>query len=259
MGQSGFSDLYSVFLKTTYDMRIGNREISENEVIAIFDQIQVSGLQEAMKVISARGGYGNPGHVYWENPKDLSLVFQQGVFNKNQFALMTNSQMFEIGESYIDLTYSEVLESNENHLLELKYTPIDKDNTQVYNSNGERIFNFYLNGKVITVDTPYMTVTVNYVFRYQNGGHVYKIGAPLTNGFLSLEGRTRVKDDETGQVVTGIIKIPKLKLLSDFSIRLGGQSNPVVGKLNAVGVPVGLKDKYVCEFYVLNDDIDSDI
>jgi hypothetical protein len=82
----------------------------------------------------------------------------------------------------------------------------------------------------------------------------------LTNGYLSLEGKTRVKDDITGQVTTGIIKIPKLKLMSDLSMRLGQDAVPVVGRLDAIAVPTGERGhKKVMELIFLNDDIDSDM
>jgi hypothetical protein len=48
-----------------------------------------------------------------------------------------------------------------------------------------------------------------------------KVGRRLIEGYLRLEGKTRLKDDNTGQVVTGLIVIPRLKLMSDLSMRLG--------------------------------------
>jgi len=75
-----------------------------------------------------------------------------------------------------------------------------------------------------------------------------------------LEGKTRVKDDTSGLITTGIIKIPKLKLMSGLSMRLGAQANPVVGSFNAECVPVdSRKSSSVIEFYFLNEDIDSDM
>jgi hypothetical protein len=93
-----------------------------------------------------------------------------------------------------------------------------------------------------------------------NGYQKATIGRELISGFISLEGKTRVKDDITGQTKTGIIKIPKLKLMSDLSIRLGKDATPTVGRLSAVAVPDGRKgNKKVMEILFLNDDIDSDM
>ena len=100
---------------------------------------------------------------------------------------------------------------------------------------------------------------VSYTYNYLEGAKVVKVGNRLFNGFVELEGRTRVKDDTTGQVVTGLIKIPKLKLMTGLSIRLGAQATPVVANFKGVGVPVGSRgNSYLSEFYFLNNDIDSD-
>ena len=59
---------------------------------------------------------------------------------------------------------------------------------------------------------------------------------------------------------TANIKIPKLKLLSNLSMRLGQDAVPLVGRLDAVAVPTGERgQKKVMELIFLNDDIDSDI
>lgn len=101
---------------------------------------------------------------------------------------------------------------------------------------------------------------VDCYYEYDNGCDILSVGNPLTNGYLSFEGKTRVKDDITGQVKTGIIRIPKLKLLSNLSMRLGNDGVPLVGRLDAVAVPTGNRgSKKVMELLFLNDDIDSDM
>ena len=80
------------------------------------------------------------------------------------------------------------------------------------------------------------------------------------DGYLSLEGKTRVKDDITGHVHTGIIKIPRLKLLSDLSMRLGQNADPLGGTVNAWAYPGGNKgDKVAIDLVIVNDDVDSDM
>ena len=86
------------------------------------------------------------------------------------------------------------------------------------------------------------------------------VGRPLTQGYLSLMGKMRVKDDITGKVKTGIIKIPKLRLMSDLSMRVGSDAIPQVGRLDAVAVPEGGRGQSkVMEIIFLNDDIDADM
>jgi len=99
---------------------------------------------------------------------------------------------------------------------------------------------------------------MNYRFSYTNGGSVAEIGKAALNGFLELEAKTRVKDDTSGAITTGIIKIPKLKLMSGLSMHLGSSASPVVGNFSGIGLPVGSRgNSYVMEFYFLNNDIDG--
>ena len=101
---------------------------------------------------------------------------------------------------------------------------------------------------------------MRYRYNYVNKVYDYKIGRRLINGFVELEGRTRIKDDVNGQVVTGIIKVPKLKLLTELSVKLGEQATPVVGRFDALCMPVGSRgNTYVTDFVMLSDDIDSDL
>ena len=82
----------------------------------------------------------------------------------------------------------------------------------------------------------------------------------MINGYLQLEGKTRVKDDITGRVQTALLRIPRLKLVSDLSMRLGREANPMLANFQAVGIPTGGKgDKKIMELLFLSDDIDADI
>ena len=165
--------------------------------------------------------------------------------------------MIDIPETItVPISNIESLESNENGEFSLKEKPTS---LFIYNKkNGEKI-SFELDNKLVKIDEPYLDVIAHYVFDYNGGASQIQVGRRLLNGFVELEARTRVKDDTTGQVVTGLIKIPKLKLMSDLSIRLGAQASPVVANFSAVGVPVGSRgNSSVAEFYILNNDIDSD-
>ena len=70
---------------------------------------------------------------------------------------------------------------------------------------------------------------LKYRYNYTGGASVAQIGQRFLRTFVELEGKTRVKDDTSGLITTGIIQIPKLKLMSGLSMKLGSQANPVVG------------------------------
>ena len=256
----GFKELYDVSLKTTYPIETSDRKIEVGETIAVFDKIQIGNFEERKNFISANGGFDNRAHVWWEETKEIRVNLAQGVFSKSQFALMANANfLVNDGDSTILINRREILETNEKGIATSKY-PINEP-VFVYNKEtGEKITNFTYNENNLILNQSYLEIVVDYYYNYDNGYTIFSIGRTLTNGYLSLEGKTRVKDDITGQVTTGIIKIPKLKLLSNLSMRLGQDAIPLVGRLDAVAVPTGERgQKKVMELIFLNDDIDSDI
>lgn len=254
-----FKDLEKVSLKATSNIEIGKKQFVTGETLAYFDKIQVAALDEERDVRAAQGGYENAPRVIWDTTKDLQLRFSQGVFSQEHFALMTNSRLIEQVDVPVPIAQSEIKETDEQGKFTLKFTPVGQ--IFIYDKNtGNKITQFSVDGATITLETPFLEVVVRYTFNYSNNVYDYKIGRRLVNSFVELEGRTRVKDDVSGQVTTGIIKIPRLKILSELSIKLGEQANPVVGRFDALCVPVGSRgNTRVMDFIMLSDDIDSDL
>lgn len=250
-----FKELYDCFLKTTYKIEINGKTYEPGETIAVFDKIQMATFEEDVRRAVADGGYDNRGFIYWETTKDIQLVFSQGVFSKLQYAISSNSSIEEVSE--ITVSKQEKLESNDRGEINLSKVPISFS-LFIYNLKGEKI-PFTLKKQVATIEFPFTEVIVNYEFATSNATKVI-VGKQLLNGFLTLEAKTRVKDDTTGKVVTGVIKIPRLKLFNDLSLRLGKQGSPVVANFKAIGVPVGgRRNSYVMETCFLNEDLDSDM
>lgn len=256
----GFKELYEVSLKATYPIEIGDRKIEIGETIASFDKIQIANFEEKKNFISANGGYDNRARVWWEETKEIQVTLAQGVFSIPHMTLMANANLLQNqGNSTVPIHCLETLESNEQGMVILKHKA--QEPIFVYNkSTGEKIINFTYSDNIIQLNQSYQEVIVDYYYNYDNKYSILTFGRGLTNGYLSLEGKTRVKDDITGQVTTGIIKIPKLKLKSNLSMRLGQDAIPLVGRLDAVAVPTGERgQKKVMELMFLSDDIDSDI
>ena len=254
-----FKTLEEVHLKATYNMRIGDKEFEEGETIALFNKIQISNLTEFKDFVAATGGFDNRGHVFWERTQSLQLNFSQGVFSNTQFAILNNAHVFNMqeGEPILVTTIERTETSREGFFTMQK--PL-AGLMFVYNEEtGEKCpWRYYQNHYIVDVFNT--NIVIIYQYDYTNGATVLRIGQKFLNGFVSLEGKTRVKDDTSGLITTGIIRIPKLKLMSGLSIRLGAQASPVVGNFSAVGVPVESRyNSYVMEFDFLNNDIDSDM
>ena len=255
-----FKELYDVSLKATYSIEVGGNTIEPGETIASFDKIQIANFQEIKSVTSANGGFDNRGLVFWESTKEVKINFSQGVFSKTQLALMTNAQLIEnMGEEIVSINARKVFESDETGKINIGHTP--RGPIFVYDkATGKKITNWTSADDTIYLSQQYREVIVDYWYDYNNGFTAMRVGKPLTTGFLSLTGKMRVKDDTTGKVVTGIIKIPKLRLMSDLSMRVGSDAIPQVGRLDAVAVPEGVRGQTkVMEIIFLNDDIDADM
>ena len=260
MDEIGFKELYQVSLKATYPMEVGGRQIEIGETVASFDKISIMNFQEIRTTTTANGGVGNSPIIFWEATKEVKISFSQGIFSKTQLSLMTNSKLVEnIGPQRIILETREQHESDDRGQLWIEKNPVGT--IFIYDADsGEKITGWSHSNKTIWLGQAYKNVVVDYQYDYYNGYTTMLVGRPLTTGFLSLIGKMRVKDDTTGKVVTGIIKIPKLRLMSELSRRVGSDAIPQVGHLDAVAVPEGVRGQSkVMEIIFLNDDIDADM
>ena len=257
----GLKELYDLTLKATFPIEMDGRQFEAGEVIARFDKIQIANFREVASRVSARGGKNNPALVIWEDPKELQLTFSQGIFSKRQFALLSNANLIKT-------------EPAEKTLISGHYVGESDENCEV-NLNNENVTSVFvydaktfdrikpvkvdLEKGVITLEQSYRDVEVDYQYEYTDAISVMKVGQKLIGGFLHLEGKTRVKDDITGKTRTAILQIPRLKLVSDLSMRLGREAGPLLANFAAVGYPGVGRDKTVMELLFLNDDIDTEM
>lgn len=256
----GFKELYEVSLKATLPIEVSGEKLEAGETVAVFDRIQIANFQEIKNTASANGGWDNRAHIFWETTKEVKINFSQGIFSKIQLALMTNAQLINNeGEQIIPINKREEFESDENGKIVIGRTL--REPVFVYDkATGKKITNWTSTTDSILLNEAYKSVIVDYWYDYDNGCQTMTVGRLLTQGYLSLVGKMRVKDDITGKVKTGIIKIPKLRLMSDLSMRVGSDAIPQVGRLDAVAVPEGGRGQSkVMEIIFLNDDIDADM
>ena len=213
------------------------------------------------KYTTANGGYDNRAHVWWEETESAKISLVQGIFSKTHYALFSNAKLYTAREenSKILITKTETTESNENGIVTFSCPPVG--NVLILDAKTNEKLKVYdkLNCKDFQIYFAYKDVILQYQYEYCNNVKMLTIGRPFCEGYLELEGRGRIVD-ESGKTKTMLIKIPKLKLLSEFSITLGSRANPTVGQLNAFALPVGSRrNKKVVDIIFLNDDIDSDI
>ena len=258
----GLKELYELTLKATYPIEMAGRRFEPGEVIARFDKIQIANFREITSRVSANGGFDNRAHVIWEDPKEIQISFTQGIFSARQFALLCNSRLVcDQDEEGILIPQHFKGESDENGLISLGKNEVS--NVFVYDAKTFEKINptsIDLEKGEIVIEQIYKDVEVDFDYCYRNGGTSCYLGRKLIEGYLQLEGKSRVKDDITGKTRTAILRIPRLKLVSDLTMRLGREATPVLANFNAIGLPVGGKgSKKIMELLFLNDDIDADM
>ena len=258
----GMQELYFVQLKSTSIIEINGRQIQPGEVIAAFDEIQIANFKELHREAAAQGGYQNRKLVVWNRTEGVDLVFTQGVFSKTQFGLMNNARLLKMKteSEVLHIAQRDELETNNEGIIQLTHEPAS-NYIFVYNKEtGEKLTGLVRTGPD-TIQTPlvYKDVVVDYEYAYDNSVSVSSIGEDIFEGYVTLEGRTRIKDDVTGETHTAIIYIPKLKITSDFNLTLGKNAQPIVGKFTGTALATGeRKQSKALEIYYLEDDLDKD-
>ena len=258
----GLKELYDLTLKVTYPIEMEGRVFETGEVIARFDKIQLANFREISSRVNATGGKYNKTLVTWENSKELQLNFTQGIFSKRQFALLSNAKL--IHSAPTDRILLSAHCSGESD--EFGTVQMDRQNVlNVFVYDGKTLERLYptkldLAKGEVTIAQGYRDVEIDYQYYYDNGATNLVVGQKLIQGFLQLEGKSRVKDDITGKTRTVLLRIPRLKLVSDLSMRLGREAGPLLANFSAVAYPSAEdKEKKIMEILFLNDDIDAEM
>ena len=258
----GLKELTDLTLKVTYPIEMAGRIFEPGEVIARFDKIQLANFKEVTSRASANGGFDNRSHVIWEDPKEIQLSFTQGIFSARQFALLSNARLVDKqGEEGIIISGHYSGESDEEGKILVGKEGISDVfvyDAKTYEKIAPKSVDFK-NGEIV-IDFEYKDVEVDFNYRYYEKVTSCILGRKLIQGYLQLEGKSRVKDDITGKTRTAILRIPRLKLVSDLTMRLGREATPVLANFNAIGLPAGERgNKQIMELLFLSDDIDADM
>lgn len=252
-----FKELYQCVFTAEQEVNVAGKVIMPHEPIVVFDNIQTLGLQEIKKRADALGGYGNQAWVSWESSEKVIVDFTQGVFSKVHLALLGNG---DLQKRQVKVPMWETLELDEHKTATLKHKPLLPDIWAYDAETGEHLKGTVKDNKVTLKDAePYTMVQVSYHYNYDKADTIV-IGSPLLQSYLSMTAKVRLKDDITGKVTTGIISIPKLKLMSDFSMKMGDKAPPMCGTFRVIAFPVGGHgQEQVAELILLGEDADQDL
>ena len=294
---SGMKELYDVTIRLNSPTEFNGKKFNVNESLLVFKTAEIAQINEKKQNVQAKGGYHNVPLINWEIDKEMDFAISNGVFSPVSWALLSNSKI-ELPKTksvsyneilhtiedndycYIDLKYcpnhcnciigaqgnpnNEPLPLGRRPELMLKPLPPSKDKfIFIYDyETGKRINNFEIYQNRIFFKEGYRKVYIDYTFNYEDKIKVIRVGDRLFNGFLSLTGKMSVKDEKSGEVTTAILEIPKIKLSSSLSMRLGkSYDESTVSDFFFVGYPeenVRREKQSVCKITFLDKELSGD-
>ena len=185
----------------------------------------------------------------------MSFALVHGVLSPLSWSILSNSQLKEPEKKYVNLDEKVKVINDEHYCFcDLRYCPNNCEQLGaqpnphfeplpmgrrpelmlkplppsrvkwifVYDAEtGKRIHEFEIFQNRIFFKERFNEVLVDYTFTYDDKSKVIEIGNRLFNGFLRLDGKMSVKDETTGEVLTAILELPKIKISSNLSMRLG--------------------------------------
>lgn len=284
MEEFGIKELYDITIKATRPIEFCGRIYDEGEPLVFLERAQFGLLNENRIRVFARGGKENRRLIMWETTQPIQMQIQQGVISKENLSALTNNYLTEqIAESIpYHKSFAAPLYTGEEHIV-IPLPKYTNSNTKffVYDNKGQRVNNKYLSlgideeistqeqifykelwiqPKDIEEGIDYTKTSSFVIDSYiTKPTQILNIGKDALRGYFRLEARTRVKDDIDGTEKTGIFVIPKMRIMSDLSIRLGDSISPFVYGFTFEGEPVGgYGESRVCDLYFLDEDLDAD-
>lgn len=276
----GVKELYEVVLKAKTPMTFGSRRLEEGEPVLYFENVNISMLTERRTPVMARGGWSNMPRVIWEDSSEVQFSLSEGVMSSISMAILLSSSMIEKqGNNSILVQKREgpfELDSEGGfYLQQMPYTnkkvfiyEYERDVAQkkIYGELKEKggfpyIYNLHDDkARTITAD-PNKEYIIDYYYEYKDEALIYLIQKERFNGLFTLEGKFYSKDENEGLNYTNLIYMPKVRVVSDISLRLGERADPTTSVFNIIGLPETTDESknLIVKITRLNQDIDADI
>lgn len=261
MGNYGIKDIYQGALLAGSPITINGVDYKENDVILFFDSIQEIVFQEDRAYWEARGGHKNPQLVTWDDTPQVNCSLNMGVISQAGYGLVNKA----ILKSYIApkaIRQFETCPIEEGKAV-LKHVPNNEYPIRVFSRDGvtieEEILDFYTWENTIIVEGNHKEIFVDYYFSDEMNIKSVPIGDKMLNGDFKFVGKFYYSNEQQGSRKTAIIEIPKLKLASNFNLRLGRNTNPFITVMSFSALPSGEKNKVSpISIWYLDADIDGD-
>lgn len=292
----GAKEMYDIDLRLNDPIEVLGRKYEINESLIRFKVAEISNIYQKSSDTAARGGYNNNPLVWWETDKQTDFILNNGVLSPISWSLLSNSKINSPKSKSIQ--YYEDLKTIEDYhccFIDLKFIPNCQDRLGAQpNPNneplpmgrrpelmlkplppsktrwlfcydketGKRINDILIDGNRLYFKQYYREILVDYTTEYVNGIITMEVGSRLINGFLRLSGKMSLKNENSGEVTTAILEMPKIRLSTNLSIRLGKDcDSSTVSNFSFVGFPDETRrreEQSVCYISYLDKELSGD-
>ena len=262
----GAKELYEVVLKANTPMDFGLRKIEEGEPVLYFENISIAQLTQQSSPVMARGGWGNMPHVIWEDRSEMTFSMTEGVMNAVSFGLLLSAKV--LGDAGDGSLYIPDVDGPFDLIdggFDLRNEPdlTKKAFCFEYTQNVvQKKVDFTVNGKHVSVvdGDESKQYVFDYYYRYGKESLTYLIEKERFNGTFSLEGKFYTKDENEGLNKTNLLYMPKVRVVSDISLRLGERADPSTAIFNIVAMPQRTDESksMLMKITRLEEDVDGD-
>ena len=286
----GVKELYEVVLKAKVPMQFGSRFLEEGEPVLYFENINMAMLTERSSPIMARGGWANLPRVIWEDRSEVRFSLTEGVMSSISMGILLSAAVSQPSQERPLLIPKRegpfILDSNNR--LTLTHWPVEYPQKKTFIYEYERdVAQKKVYGKKITgvldpwddtKECPCIEVyadkqlsqladatkqyIVDYYYEYTKEALIYTIEKERFNGLFTLEGKFYSKDENDGLNYTNLIYMPKVRVVSDISLRLGERADPSTSVFNIIGLPettFNNRNGLILEITRLDEDADVDV
>jgi hypothetical protein len=107
----------------------------------------------------------------------------------------------------------------------------------------------------------YKNILCDYYFNYNKDVILYSMARERFTNLYSLEATFLMKDENDGLLHTGLLRMPKVRVVSNINLRMGERADPSVSTFNIIAIPEskGNRESVVCEVLYLDEDITAGI
>lgn len=284
----GIKELYEVVLKAKNPMQFGSRYIEADEPVLYFENVNLAVLSEQSNPIMARGGWSNMPRVIWEDRSEVQFSLTQGVMTSVGMGILLSASVLENTQDNIILVPKREgpYGLDTNGRLYLQHWPVNSSIKKSFiysyarDTAQEKVYGKRIKGLTSSLtgaEKPCIELyedkeltrpadltkeyIVDYYFEYKENALIYLIQKERFNGLFTLEGKFYSKDENEGLNYTNLVYMPKVRIVSDISLRLGERADPTTSVFNIIGMPDKTDESknLILKITRLSSDIDAEI